>query len=196
MRGRRLPLLHFVIARWIGIGRRAWDDPLVPSPAHRRLAERELCAQRDRGHVRKVGAYPLSSPSEGTRQRLHPRRRYPRHGRRLAHNLRERPWPLHRVIDITSTGRQTGQPRRIEIWFHRVNGKYYITGTPGQPRSWYANLLAHPAFTFHLKESATAGLPATARPVTEPAEREQVLAAILASLPDSPAPPVKNPPSG
>ena len=88
-----------------------------------------------------------------------------------------------RVIDITTTGRQTGQPRRIEIWFHRLGGKYYITGTPGRPRSWYANLVAHPAFTFHLKESATADLPATARPVTDPAEREKVLAAILAALP-------------
>ena len=88
-----------------------------------------------------------------------------------------------RVIDITTTGRQTGEPRRIEIWFHRVGGKYYITGTPGRPRSWYANLVAHPAFTFHLKESAAADLPATARPVPDPAEREQVLTAILASLP-------------
>jgi deazaflavin-dependent oxidoreductase (nitroreductase family) len=86
------------------------------------------------------------------------------------------------VIDITTTGRQTGQPRRIEIWFHRVDGRYYITGTPGRPRSWYANLLAQPKFTFHLKQSATADLPATARPVTDPAEREKVLGRILASL--------------
>ena len=86
------------------------------------------------------------------------------------------------VIDITTTGRQTGQPRRIEIWFHRVDDKYYITGTPGRPRSWYANLVAHPEFTFHLKQSATADLPATARPVTDPAEREKVLDRILASL--------------
>jgi deazaflavin-dependent oxidoreductase (nitroreductase family) len=73
-----------------------------------------------------------------------------------------------RVIDIITTGRQTGEPRRIEIWFHRVDGRYYITGTPGRPRSWYANLVANSAFTFHLKESATADLPATARPVTDP----------------------------
>jgi deazaflavin-dependent oxidoreductase (nitroreductase family) len=89
-----------------------------------------------------------------------------------------------RVIDITTTGRQSGQPRRIEIWYHRIAGRYYITGTPGRPRSWYANLVAHPAFTFHLKESAAADLAATARPVTDPAEREQVLAAILASIPE------------
>jgi len=88
------------------------------------------------------------------------------------------------VIDITTTGRQSGQPRRIEIWFHRLDGKYFITGTPGRPRSWYANLLAHPSFTLHLKQSATADLRATARPVTDTAEREKVLAGILASLPD------------
>jgi deazaflavin-dependent oxidoreductase (nitroreductase family) len=87
-----------------------------------------------------------------------------------------------RVIDITTTGRRTGEPRRIEIWFHRLGGRYYITGTPGHPRDWYANLVAHPEFTFHLKESATADLPATSRPVTEPAERETVLTGLLAGL--------------
>jgi deazaflavin-dependent oxidoreductase (nitroreductase family) len=86
------------------------------------------------------------------------------------------------VIDITTIGRKSGEPRRIEIWFHRLDGKYYITGTPGRPRSWYANLRAHPSFTFHLKQSATADLAATARPVTDAAEREKVLAAILATL--------------
>lgn len=84
-----------------------------------------------------------------------------------------------RVIDITTVGRRTGQPRRIEIWFHRLADRYYITGTPGRPRDWYANLVAHPAFTFHLKQSAQADLPATARPVTDPAEREQVFAQLL-----------------
>jgi deazaflavin-dependent oxidoreductase (nitroreductase family) len=89
-----------------------------------------------------------------------------------------------RVIDITTVGRRTGRPRRIEIWYHRLDGRYYITGTPGRPRDWYANLVAHPGFTFHLKESATADLPATARPVTDPVEREKVLAGVLAPLAD------------
>jgi deazaflavin-dependent oxidoreductase (nitroreductase family) len=87
-----------------------------------------------------------------------------------------------RIIDITTTGRKTGEPRRIEIWFHRLDGRCFITGTPGRPRDWYANLVANPGFTFHLKESATADLPATARPITDPAEREQVLAGLLAPL--------------
>ena len=87
-----------------------------------------------------------------------------------------------RVIDITTTGRTSGEQRRIEIWFHRLDGKYYITGTPGRPRSWYANLVAHPEFTFHLKDTATADLAAVARPITETAERERVLGDILPGL--------------
>jgi deazaflavin-dependent oxidoreductase (nitroreductase family) len=86
------------------------------------------------------------------------------------------------VIDITTTGRQTAEPRRIEIWYHRLDGRYYITGTPNRPRSWYANLVAHPAFTLHLKQSATADLAATARPITDPTERAEVFAGILPTL--------------
>ena len=97
------------------------------------------------------------------------------------------------VIDITTTGRKSGRPSRIEIWYHRLDGKYYITGTPGRPRDWYANLVAHPAFTFHLKQSATADLAATARPVTETAEREQVLDGILARLGDLASGPAREP---
>lgn len=77
------------------------------------------------------------------------------------------------VIDITTTGRGSGEPRRIEIWYHVVDERYYITGRPG-PRSWYANLLAEPRLTFHLKESAQADLPATARVVTDPEEKRRV----------------------
>ena len=86
-----------------------------------------------------------------------------------------------RVIDITTTGRKTGEARRIEIWYHRVDGRFYITGTPGA-RGWYANMVEHPDFTFHLKESAQADLPAHATPVVG-AEKQRVLEAILASLP-------------
>src|SRR5215471_15629268 len=82
-----------------------------------------------------------------------------------------------RTIDITTTGRKTGQPRRIEIWFHNVEGRLYITGTPGH-RDWYANLLAHPEFTLHLKQSIHADLPARATPVLDQAHRREIIAAI------------------
>ncbi|MCB0081938.1 MAG: nitroreductase family deazaflavin-dependent oxidoreductase [Caldilineaceae bacterium] len=86
------------------------------------------------------------------------------------------------VIDITTIGRKSGQPRRIEIWFHNLDGRLYITGTPGRPRDWLANLLAHPQFTFHLKESTQADLSARAVPITEEGERRAVLTAILQKL--------------
>jgi len=56
-----------------------------------------------------------------------------------------------RTIDITTIGRTSGEPRRIEIWFHIIDQHIYIIGTPGR-RDWYANLRADPNFTFHLKE--------------------------------------------
>jgi deazaflavin-dependent oxidoreductase (nitroreductase family) len=81
-----------------------------------------------------------------------------------------------RVVDITTTGRRSGEPRRIEIWFAQVGDRYYITGTPGR-RDWYANLVAQPDFTFHLKQSARADLVAHAEPITGE-EKPRVLATI------------------
>jgi deazaflavin-dependent oxidoreductase (nitroreductase family) len=81
------------------------------------------------------------------------------------------------TIDITTTGRKSGIPRRIEIVFHNFDGRIYLSGLPraNRRRSWLANLVAHPAFTFHLKGPVTADLPATAREVTDPVERRAVL---------------------
>ena len=86
-----------------------------------------------------------------------------------------------RTIDITTVGRATGQPRRIETWFYRVGDRFFLSGSPGR-RDWYANLLADPRFTFHLKRSVVADLPARATPIPNPAERREVMAAILADL--------------
>jgi deazaflavin-dependent oxidoreductase (nitroreductase family) len=86
-----------------------------------------------------------------------------------------------RTIDITTTGRISGLPRRIETWFYRVGDQIYLTGSPGR-RDWYANLLANPDFTFHLKQSVVADLPARAAPVTDPAERRTIFERILSDL--------------
>jgi deazaflavin-dependent oxidoreductase (nitroreductase family) len=81
------------------------------------------------------------------------------------------------TIDITTTGRISGAPRRVEIVFHVFNGRIYISGVPNpnRKRAWLANLEANPAMTFHLKGVVTADLPATARVITDPTERRQVL---------------------
>jgi deazaflavin-dependent oxidoreductase (nitroreductase family) len=86
-----------------------------------------------------------------------------------------------RTIDITTTGRNSGQPRRIEVWRYRYDGRTFLSGSPGT-RDWYANLLANSEFTFHLKGSAQADLPAIARPITDEAERREVIRGILEDL--------------
>jgi deazaflavin-dependent oxidoreductase (nitroreductase family) len=81
-------------------------------------------------------------------------------------------------IDITTTGRRSGRPRRIELVFHNVGGRIVISGRPGFPRGWVANLRADPSMTFHFKETVQADLPAVGRVVSDRQEREQLLAPI------------------
>ena len=77
------------------------------------------------------------------------------------------------LIDITTIGRTTGQLRCIEIWFHYLDGAVYLSSMPGK-RSWYANLLANPEFTFHLKQSLQQNIPVRATPIADPATKRDV----------------------
>ena len=78
------------------------------------------------------------------------------------------------TVDITTTGRRSGQPRRIEIWMLDVDGRFFITGTPGR-RDWLANVLADPRLVVHLKREAGVDLPARATPIDDPVTRRAVL---------------------
>jgi deazaflavin-dependent oxidoreductase (nitroreductase family) len=83
------------------------------------------------------------------------------------------------TIDITTTGRRSGEPRRIEIVFHNIDGRIIISGIPRpNKRDWLLNLEADPHLTFHLKADVRADLPATARIITDEAERRAVLVAV------------------
>ena len=80
------------------------------------------------------------------------------------------------TIDITTTGRHSGEPRRIEIVFHNIDGRIYISGVPSRNRrSWIANLDADPDLIFHLKGKVKADLPATARVIEDESERREIL---------------------
>ena len=85
------------------------------------------------------------------------------------------------LIDMTTTGRRTGAERRIEIVFHNLGGRLYISGLPraGRTRAWLLNLESDPRLTFHLKGSISADLPATARIITDEAERRAVFAEVV-----------------
>ncbi len=90
-----------------------------------------------------------------------------------------------KTIDIVTTGAKTGRQRRTEIWFTNIGGRIIITGTPTAGggkgkrarRDWLANLKAHPAFLFCLKESLDAELPARAVPIEDPEDRRLIMSA-------------------
>ena len=78
------------------------------------------------------------------------------------------------TVDITTTGRRSGERRRIEIWMVDVGGRFFITGTPGR-RDWMANLAADPTLVVHLKRHAQLDLPAQAAAVDDADTRRRVL---------------------
>jgi deazaflavin-dependent oxidoreductase (nitroreductase family) len=80
------------------------------------------------------------------------------------------------TIDITTIGRRSGLPRRIEIALHSFDRRLYISGMPSpRTRAWLHNLRANPGLTIHLKQLLKADLGATAREITDPVERREVL---------------------
>ena len=83
-----------------------------------------------------------------------------------------------RTVEITTIGRRSGRPRRIETWRYRAAGRFWLTGSPGA-RDWYANVLAHPEFTLHVD-----GLDfrVRGRAVTDPGERARVFGEIVPTL--------------
>ncbi len=85
-----------------------------------------------------------------------------------------------RTIDITTTGRSSRSPRRIEIVFYRIDGSIYLSGIPApRRRDWLANLTEEPRFTFHLKHDVVADLPAVATVITDESERRRLLAPLV-----------------
>lgn len=81
------------------------------------------------------------------------------------------------TIDITTTGRRSGEARRVEIVFHSFDGHLYISGmpNPNRERAWLLNMRANPNITFHLKQLVHADLPATVREITDDPERREVM---------------------
>lgn len=80
-----------------------------------------------------------------------------------------------RTIDITTTGRRSGKPRRIEICFYRFDDTIYLSGIPGpRTRDWLVNLDNDPHFIFHLKNGVVVDLPEVATVITDPTERRRV----------------------
>jgi len=49
---------------------------------------------------------------------------------------------------LTTTGRKTGKPHKIEIWFVARDGKYYLVSEHGERSHWVQNVKNDPKVSF------------------------------------------------
>lgn len=76
---------------------------------------------------------------------------------------------------LTTTGRVTGTPHRIEIWFALADGIVYVLSGGRDESDWVRNLIAVPTVTLELGDEVRT---TTAR-VVDPASPEDALARSL-----------------
>ena len=77
---------------------------------------------------------------------------------------------------LTTTGRVTGRPHEIEIWFGNRGNRIYLLSGGGRGSDWVKNLLKDPNVTVRIAKTLFWG---TAHPVTDP-EEEQAARYLLA----------------
>lgn len=56
----------------------------------------------------------------------------------------------HQFCYLTTTGRVTGRPHRIEIWFVIIDGRLFLNSGGGKSSDWVKNLIADPAVRIEL----------------------------------------------
>jgi deazaflavin-dependent oxidoreductase (nitroreductase family) len=72
---------------------------------------------------------------------------------------------------LTTTGRRSGRPHEIEIWFGVVESTLYLISGNGESADWYRNIVADPAVTVRIDDETRMG---QASVVTDPEERRRV----------------------
>lgn len=88
----------------------------------------------------------------------------------------ENPWSAARgepFCYLTTVGRRTGRPHRIEIWFFEREGRLYLLAGGCDTSDWVRNIRADPAVELVL---AGHGVPAMARVLDDGAEPVQQVA--------------------
>ena len=75
---------------------------------------------------------------------------------------------------LTTTGRRSGAPREIEIWFTRDADRYYLVSEHRDRAHWVQNLRADPRVHWRVADARFTG---RARPLDTPADRERARAA-------------------
>lgn len=79
----------------------------------------------------------------------------------------EQAGPSLQFCYVTTTGRRTGRPHTIEIWFGARGGTLYVLSGGRDRSDWVRNLVAEPRVQVRLGQITRAG---TARVVSDPDE--------------------------
>lgn len=77
---------------------------------------------------------------------------------------------------LTTTGRRTGLPREIEIWFTRRDGRTYIISERHEHAHWVQNLLADPRVRWRVADETFTGRARVIEVVADSALRAAVQA--------------------
>jgi deazaflavin-dependent oxidoreductase (nitroreductase family) len=81
------------------------------------------------------------------------------------------------VADLTTTGRKSGLPRTIEMWFAAREGVVYLLAGDGEEAQWVRNIVADPSVRFRVGDREFVG---RGRIVVDRAEGELARDALVA----------------
>ena len=74
----------------------------------------------------------------------------------------------HQFLYLTTTGRKTGKPHKIEIWFVTRDGKYYLVSEHGERSHWVQKLKNDPKVSFSVGRDTYRGRGRTINRKKEP----------------------------
>ena len=75
-------------------------------------------------------------------------------------------WASEPYAYLTTVGRRTGRPHRIEIWFAAQDGRVYLLSGGRERSDWVRNLQANPHVTVELGDEKRAGVARLLQPGT------------------------------
>lgn len=83
--------------------------------------------------------------------------------------------PLY--LYLTTTGRRTGNPHEIEIWFVEYDGRYYLMSEFPERADWVRNIRHNPAVSFRVGSRSAAPVAGTGR-IVDHTQAPEVAAAV------------------
>src|SRR3954466_14523275 len=84
-------------------------------------------------------------------------------------------WASEPYVYLTTIGRRTGRPHRIEIWFVAQDGRLYLLSGGRERADWVRNLQADPRVTVELGDETHAGMARVLRAGTTEDQRAREL---------------------